>query len=255
MSFVFLSPFLTSFFVLPRLSLSASHHRTTHCPFTRNPFPCPLPLSLTPTGRRGAQIANVGFLDVDPLTVGNAVASETMFIHGSLSGGGGSQFVSDRARAAAAATALAKSGGKISTQAAESLRLTGSSVAAANTAVGCRPECGSSADSAGSADGRPPTVCDPVGCRSAAATEGWSGLIDGGKVCGAGDEERYGSDCRRCYVDTGEALEAERLLESQARQAGLEGGRHVIMCDTLRPPQSTNCSLKCATKVDTVSYS
>eukprot|EP00903_Cladosiphon_okamuranus_P005533 g5510.t1 len=178
-------------------------------------------------------IANVGFLDVDQITVGNAVASDTMFIHGSLSGGGGTQFVSESAREAAAA-------------AAESLALTGSSVAA-TTAVGCRLECGSAASGGGGGGGGPSTVCDPEGC---SAIQPWR---VGGKDCGAGDKERYGSDCRRCYVDIDEALEAERVLERQARQAGEETGRqHVIMCDTLRPPQSTNCSVKCATKTDTV---
>lgn len=202
------------------------------------------------TPATGAQIANVGFLDVDPLTVGNAVASETMFIHGSLSGGGGTQFVSERAREAAAAAAVSR-GGLVSTTAAESLKLAGSSVATAaagsqppSATVGCRPECGS----AGSGGG-PSTVCDPEGC---SAADGGSGRVGDG-LCGAGDEERYGGHCRRCYMDADEAIEAERVLERQAGQAGQEGGQHVVMCDTLRPPQSTNCSLKCAAKVDTVS--
>lgn len=165
-----------------------------------------------------------------------------MFIHGSMSGGGGTQFVSDHARAVAAAAALER--GETTTAAtAESSRL--SSVAPGESrpgAAGCQPECGGAVR-----EGVLSTVCDPVACSSAG---GWR---VGGMLCGAGDEERYGMGCRQCYLDNDEALRAERLLESQARQSGHEGGQHVIMCDTMRPPQSTNCSKKCATKLDTVS--
>lgn len=189
-----------------------------------------------------------------------------MFIHGSLTGGGGTQYVSDHTRAVAAAAAAAEAGSSHSSG--EVVRVMTSSEKAAgggSPVAECRAECGSPVAIAATGEGGGLvggagnddngknglyTVCDHT-CASI-LRGGWQ---IGGQSCGAGDEERYGSHCRLCYKDAGEALRADRLLESRARQAGHEGGQHVIMCDTMRPPESTNCSPKCATKLDTVSGS
>ena len=199
------------------------------------------------------QIANVGFLDVDAPTIGNAVARETMFIHGSLTGGGGTQFVSAKTRATTsrvvdASEAGQAAGGVTGSSLPHSPAAAAAAVAAAS--ADCKPACGggSAAGAAGAGGGGALyTVCDHAACSLAG---GWRAREN---LCGAGDEEKFGRHCRACYLDEGEALEADRLLEAQARQAGQDGGQHVIMCDTMRPPQSTDCSLKCATKSDTVS--
>lgn len=212
------------------------------------------------------KIANVGFLDVDPNTVGKALASETMFIHGSLTGGGGTQFAaSDRSTAVAAAAAQAAHSEETTTttptadqQSTVTRTMEASMDPGDDAASGdfsaftaeCRAECGSAVLDGEGGGLFMSTVCD----HSCASEESGGGWRFGGRTCGAGDEKRYGSHCRLCYVDADEALRAERLLESQQRQAGHEGGQHVIMCDTMRPPESPNCSLKCATKLDTVRF-
>ncbi|CAM9729877.1 unnamed protein product [Scytosiphon promiscuus] len=216
-------------------------------------------------------IANVGFLDVDPNTVGKALASETMFIHGSLTGGGGTQFAaSDRSTAVAAAQAAqAARLDEVTPIPEEQSSVTRTMEASSEgrgadggggggdfspSTAGCKTECGSGVFDAGDGDAGGDagglflsTVCD-----HSCGSEESGGWRFGGRSCGAGDEDRYGSHCRLCYVDADEALKAERLLESQQRQAGHDGGQHVVMCDTMRPPESPNCSLKCATKLDTI---
>ncbi|CAB1101450.1 unnamed protein product [Ectocarpus sp. CCAP 1310/34] len=207
-------------------------------------------------------IANVGFLDVDQETLGNALASETMFIHGSLSGGGGTQFASGATAEKGGNAAAASEGGN-------SLRIMASLEAnAAGEDVGgggpsirlatpeCRTECGSTVswDLLGGGGGEDgvmdiATVCDHATC--SAATAGSADGKPGAWSCGAGDEERFGKHCRSCYFDAEEALKADRILQNQAREVGEVQPRHVIMCDTLRPPEASTCSLKCALKKDT----
>ena len=106
------------------------------------------------------------------------------------------------------------------------------------TMLPCDSSCGSS-------DGLPDgisTVCDP------------SCHVDGrfgGHLCGAGDSARYGSSCRLCYTDQVMALAAEAdLREWDSEDAE---GKHVIMCDTMRPPAALECDDECALKADTVS--
>ncbi|CAM9328797.1 unnamed protein product, partial [Ectocarpus sp. 12 AP-2014] len=208
-------------------------------------------------------IANVGFLDVDQEIVGNALASETMFIHGSLTGGGGTQFASGATAENGGDAAAASEGGN-------SLRIMASLEAiAAGEGVGgggpstrlatpeCRTECGSTVSwdllgGGGGGDGviDMATVCDYATC--SAATAGSADGKSGAWSCGAGDEERFGKHCRPCYFDAEEALKADRVLQNQTREAGEEQPDHVIMCDTLRPPEALTCSLKCATKKDTI---
>lgn len=99
--------------------------------------------------------------------------------------------------------------------------------------------------SCGSSDGLPngmSTVCD--------ASCDLNGRF-GGHLCGAGDSARYGSSCRLCYTDQVMALAAEaELRKGDSEDAE---GKHVIMCDTMRPPAALQCDDKCALKTDTVS--
>lgn len=87
-----------------------------------------------------------------------------------------------------------------------------------------------------------------------------------GYLCGAGNATLYGESCRTCYTDVHEAREVERRLrlgetagmsdiesEDMLEDAREERGRHVVMCDTLRPPSSPDCTPQCLAKTDTVS--
>ena len=79
------------------------------------------------------------------------------------------------------------------------------------------------------------TVCD------ATCSEG--GRF-GGYLCGAGDTVKFGPMCRLCFNDIKEARKAEsRLMD----------GKHVIMCDNMRPPAAVDCSNECALETNTVS--
>lgn len=182
--------------------------------------------------RRG-QIANVGFLDVDGHAVSRAIASDTLFIHGSLTGGGGSMF---RARGAADASPVQ--------------RLRAPQNQGGELVDGCTASCG--VEGAGVS-----TVCDRScsgGANSRARFGGW--------MCGAGDVGEYGPHCRACFNDVQVALavekekeEEEKRLERGGQRGRGQGGRsprRVIMCDTLLPPPSPACTPKCHIKSDTV---
>lgn len=100
-------------------------------------------------------------------------------------------------------------------------------------------------DACGDAEGLPAglsTVCDPS-CDL-------NNRFDG-HLCGAGNANKFGSSCRWCYTDQRAALVAEEALR-RADGSDVEP-KHVIMCDTLRPPSALDCSSKCALKTDTVS--
>lgn len=107
------------------------------------------------------------------------------------------------------------------------------------SSVSCSSACGAKSDDlpAGLS-----TVCD-ASCEI--------GNRFDGHLCGAGDAERYGSSCRWCYTDQRAALVAEEALRSSDLRDFAE--KHVIMCDTLRPPEALECSSKCSLKTDTVS--
>lgn len=151
----------------------------------------------------------------------DAVASNTLFIHGSISGGGGTQFLNP-----------AKLAGRPGRMGKGSI-------------YQCKEACG-----------RPNYELSLVGtstvCDRTCDAPGSSGRFEG-LLCGAGDAEEFGIHCRLCYTDVAEARKAEEALRSDNRTAetGVRG-KHVIMCDTLRPPQAAVCSEKCARKVDTV---
>lgn len=171
------------------------------------------------------QIANVGFLDVDQQTVRKAIEHDTLFIHGSLTGGGGSMFKASVTGALARKTML-RGGGQSSDE--------------------CTDACGRAESSAAAHGGS--SVCD----RTCYAGKG--GARFGGFMCGAGDASKYGKQCRMCYLDLEEARKAQRLLlEEFVEGRGVEELKHVVMCETLLPPTPSTCSAKCAMKDDTVS--
>lgn len=173
-----------------------------------------------------AQIANVGFIDVDRNGVSDAVARGTYFIHGSSTGSGSQKF------AHGAAVTLAHAFATVENREGQPL---------------CKAACGLMLSSGKNEDGML-HVCDP-----SCAPGDQGGRFDG-YLCGAGDSATFGEGCRTCYTDQAKAAKAEeelRLDEGPGDSA--RHGRHVIMCDTLRPPSSPECSSKCSIKPDTVS--
>ena len=89
------------------------------------------------------------------------------------------------------------------------------------------------------------TVCDDTCAGKSTRFDGF--------LCGAGDTDRFGSMCRLCFVDGEEARRQEQSLA--LTRSDLEGGKeasHVVMCDTMRPPEAAECSDKCGRKKDTV---
>lgn len=70
------------------------------------------------------------------------------------------------------------------------------------------------------------------------------GIAGRGYLCGAGDSAKFGGMCRVCFTDEDVAREAQRKTS---------GSRHVVMCDTMRPPPAAECSNACGLKKDTVS--
>lgn len=176
-----------------------------------------------------SQMANVGFLDVDNVTVSNAVAVETLFIHGSTTGGGSKKHQGEMSDGMGISTAAR---GTIDAQ-----------------DYICTKACGSHQTSreleSWASDSSVSTVCDP------SCVPGSEGYRFDGFMCGAGDPSRYGKSCRTCYTDDKEAAKVERILRKR-EHSGKMDGKHVIMCDTLRPPAAASCDPKCAMKTDTV---
>ncbi|CAM9459802.1 unnamed protein product [Scytosiphon promiscuus] len=194
-------------------------------------------------------ISYVGNEHVTQATVSDAVAGQTLFIHGKRVDGatvpaaakaGSSNIVADKRRvkrdrkrrhrrrrrrlAAAASVATAEKGA-------------GQPVAA------CSSHCGAGSDNRGLLPAGTSTVCDATCVADGAGNVGsFSGLL-----CGAGDPKRFGSACRLCYVDLDEAREAERRgpRKSSLTFFGAESHvqpppqqQHVVMCDTMRPPEA-----------------
>ena len=174
------------------------------------------------------QISYVGFEHVDHTTVSNAVAGQTLFIHGSRVDEGNLASLNatkhERNQASSSLHSLAEDG--------------------ETPGAACNAACGST-DTAGLPAGAA-TVCDDT-------CAGDSGRF-GGFLCGAGDSERFGYMCRLCYVDIEEARREEQLLALARSDVKVEQeAAHVIMCDTMRPPEAAECSDKCGRKKDTVS--
>lgn len=86
------------------------------------------------------------------------------------------------------------------------------------------------------------TVCDKT-CARGAPYDGY--------LCGAGNPYMFGSMCRLCYTDVDEARKVERELQAGSVD-GNETNKHVIMCDTMRPPELDDCADECARSEDAV---
>lgn len=174
------------------------------------------------------QISYVGYEHVDHSTVSDAVAGQTLFIHGSRVDEGNLASLDATKHERLQAFA---SGRRLSDD-------------TETPPPACNAACG--IDVAGLPVGTS-TVCDDT-------CDGASARFDG-LLCGAGDSDRFGPMCRLCYVDVGEARRQEQSLALM--RSDVEGGpeaSHVIMCDTMRPPEAAECSEKCGLKKDTVSH-
>lgn len=199
---------------------------------------CILLKSCNGLNARVFQIANVGFFDVDGKTASRAASVGTMFIHGSRTGGGGTHYLGRG------------EGGHLN------LAITVTTVDQLQqpTKEQCTSSCGQTLDEprAVVAVSGTSTVCDHTCADLGDKVGGRFGSLS----CGAGNPEVYGGHCRRCFVDVDQARLAESALlrEAERREEdGLGGGQHVIMCDTMRPPDSASCSSRCGSKSDTVS--
>lgn len=103
--------------------------------------------------------------------------------------------------------------------------------------ISCEAACGAEDEASSGMS----TVCD-ASCEMGNRFDGY--------LCGAGDPLRFGSSCRTCYTDHEAALVAEGELRLE--DPFTSEPRHVIMCDTRRPPEARECSAKCTLKTDTV---
>lgn len=88
------------------------------------------------------------------------------------------------------------------------------------------------------------TICDPS-CSHAENRFG-------GFLCDAGYGGKYGAICRLCYVDKDEAIKTERHLRELYNDGSESEPKHVIMCDTMRPPPAPQCSVECEMKRNTI---
>lgn len=84
------------------------------------------------------------------------------------------------------------------------------------------------------------TFCDDTCAGDGARFDGF--------LCGASNTERFGQMCRLCYTDVDEARKMEKMLSDN----GEDESRHVVMCDSKRPPEASDCDEHCALKTDTV---
>lgn len=164
------------------------------------------------------QIANVAFESIDAGEVNAAITGDTLFIHGRSIEGGSASLLARR---------------KLKAEAPQS-------------DIWCEPSCGGAGGiTAGELPAGVSTTCD--------ASCSVGGRFDG-HLCGAGNSRKFGTNCRLCYTDQEKALRADEALRGTGRLSGGGGeARHVIMCDTMRPPAALACSRGCAEKKDTVS--
>lgn len=144
---------------------------------------------------------------MDHKAVLKAVASDTLFIHGSINGGGGSEF---HAHGSVPASSPA-------------LRLVGESNRPAER---CTASCGApplapavapsseTGMAAATAVAAVASVCD-----RSCYTGGENGARFGGHLCGAGDVAEFGAHCRTCFSDLEEARAAEDWLAEEERLA------------------------------------
>ncbi|CAB1112817.1 unnamed protein product [Ectocarpus sp. CCAP 1310/34] len=167
------------------------------------------------------QITNVGHFDVSDQHVAQAVAQETLFIHGSSQSEGSlAHSINDFGRPMGALPIDANS-------------------------LDCTSACGSALS--GKIGTGVSTFCDES-CATA-----WSpaGPRLGGHDCGAGDPLQFGGTCRLCYTDEELALVADRKLASSSANPS-KPDAHVVMCDTTQPPPASSCTTACQDASDTV---
>lgn len=167
----------------------------------------------------------MGYERVDKNAVSDAIAGQTLFIHGNS--------ISGRIINPVEGTATISAGTSHVTLVPLDQ----------NDEPLCESPCG--IDVVGLPQGTS-TVCDP----SCSSYEDRFG----GFLCGAGDAIKYGAMCRLCYTDIATAMEAERQIMASHGDSESEP-THVIMCDTMRPPEAPGCSDECNIKKDTVSLS
>ncbi|CAM9769234.1 unnamed protein product [Ectocarpus sp. 6 AP-2014] len=176
-------------------------------------------------------ISNVGFYDVSEAEMMAAVTTDTLFVHGSNSRGGSVWNTGVKAGFSQGHATIAR----------------------------CTTSCGTRRLKrlpAGMS-----TTCDDT-CWADEKDE--ASRFDN-HLCG--DSTLFGDQCRLCYTDRATALRADRELAQQYKVTTVantstgkryEGGgsesirKHVIMCDTKRPPEALECTPECAKKTDTV---
>ncbi len=209
----------------------------------------PLPLRI--------QISYVGYEHVDHDTVSDAIAGQTLFIHGSRVDEGSGASITATAAAKKGKKKKAKQsagdeGGKVAKTQRRRRRWRRLHNAEGKGSAGCSTACGSEEPRAGLPDGTS-TVCDPT-CGG-----GGDGSRFGGFLCGAGNSDLFGDMCRLCYVCPRAARNAQLSLRTSFDGVDAGEERAVIMCDTMEPPpevaaaDSAACSEKCNRKKGTVS--
>lgn len=189
-----------------------------------NSSPCHVYLTQRPLAVPSAvddtlQISNVGFYDVSDDVVLSAFAADTLFIHGS-----------------------SKSGGRV-----WNIGETGDGTELSVSAEGCNTACLTRSKHAPFSDVS--TVCDAT-CLSN------NPLYESrfrGYNCGVGNPSKYGEGCRRCYMNRSEALVADESMAT-ADTSTSQPDIHVVMCNTLKPPEAMTCSKPCDDDQDSVSY-
>lgn len=176
-------------------------------------------------------------------TVSDAVAGQTLFIHGrSIEGAGAPASNLD---AGSSHVRADKRNVKNSRKRRKRARRLAAAAAAATVengadqpAVACSNRCGVGKYNGGVLPVGTSTVCDATCAAGDVGDATFSGLL-----CGAGDPKRFGNSCRLCYVDVEEARAAERraLRKSSSSFFGAAGHmqpqQQVVMCDTMRPPE------------------
>ncbi|CAM9634328.1 unnamed protein product, partial [Scytosiphon promiscuus] len=229
-------------------------------------------------------IANIGFVDVDGRTITDAVTRDTLFIHGSSKAGGSKKFA-----AAIAAASLAEahagldkklrknSGDNTDEDGLPVCTETCSSRSQALSGPGTSQVCDSSCLAGGEQgvrfDGYLCGAGDPSlygeSCRTCYTDEDLAReaerILRLGLSVDSVDDDAFAHNMRH--------QPRQQMLQQRPQENGGSGdggsgvgggsgsgsmydqeedGRHVIMCDTMRPPTSRECSQKCSVKPDTV---
>ena len=190
-----------------------------------------------------SQISYVGAEHVDSSSVSDAVAGNTLFIHGSRVDDGNIASRKAASELKTKRTEVPPTGRKRirnrKSRKGRHLRFQDEGNETAHE-PDCTRSCGPDGDTSGLPEGTS-TVCDN---RCGNDRAGFSSFF-----CGAGNSNKYGSMCRLCFQDEDEARHVQHNLakdESDPRH-----GR-VIMCYSMRPPESEGCTSDCLSKTYTV---